>query len=315
MTDDLQTEQFKVKSQDGLDLHVYRWGDPSAARAVVQICHGLAEHAGRYERLGRALAASGYVAYAHDHRGHGQTATSEDQLGFFAYTNGWERLLDNIDCVTEALGERHPRTPLVLLGHSMGSFATQHLMARNPGRYHAVVLSGSSDRPFLALEAGGRLIARGERLRQGPKGHSKLLYMLTFGSYNRKIKNPTTEFDWLSRDPDEVAKYIDDPLCGFTATNQLWIDMLDAISQLRPGLRAKVPCDLPILVLSGDQDPVGEYGRGVKKLVANLRAQGLTQVTDHLYPGGRHEMFNETNREEVTADLLSWLARVLPGDA
>ncbi len=315
MTDTPDSEQTTVKSSDGIDLHVHRWGDTSAARAVVHICHGLAEHGARYARLGQALQASGYVAYAHDHRGHGKTATSEDQLGFFGYANGWERLLNDIDTVTEWIVERHPRTPVMLLGHSMGSFAAQHLMARNPGSYHAVVLSGSSDRPPLPLEAGGRLIARAERLRQGAKGHSKILFALTFGTYNRKIKNPRTPFDWLTRDTDEVDKYIADPLCGFTATNQLWIDLLDAVAQLRPSLRAKIPSDLPIYVMSGDQDPVGEYGKGIKKLVANLRAQGLTAVTEHLYPGGRHEMFNEENREEVTADLLAWLARVLPGDA
>ncbi|MGB1013516.1 MAG: lysophospholipase [Nannocystaceae bacterium] len=312
---DLDTEESTVTSRDGIDLHVYRWGEPSVARAVVHICHGLAEHAGRYARLGRALQSAGYVAYAHDHRGHGKSASSDDQLGFYAYDHGWDRLLDDVDTVTDWIVDRHPRTPVVLIGHSMGSFAAQHLIARNPGSYHAVVLSGSSDRPLLPLEAGGRFLARAERLRQGPKGRSKLLDMLTFGSYNRKIRNPRTKFDWLSRDEAEVDSYLADPRCGFLATNQLWIDMLDAISQLRPKMRSKIPSDLPLLVMSGDQDPVGEYGKGVKKLVANLRAEGLTEVTEHLYTGGRHEMFNETNREVVTADLLAWLARVLPGDA
>lgn len=308
----MRAKTFAFPCDDGVELHVYQWLPEAgrAPKAVVHVAHGMAEHAARYERFARALTGADYAVYANDHRGHGRTAPGEADLGFFATDDGWNRCVADLALLIRDEQRAHPGLPLVLFGHSMGSMMTQQALYEYGGELAGAVLSGSSGKP-PAIAALGRLIARAERLRLGPRGRSRLLRAMTFDDFNKKFAPNRTGFDWLSRDETEVDAYVADPLCGFDVTVQLWIDMLDALPRIAdPAQQARVPKDLPVLVMSGDKDPVGAFGKSVRQLADAYRAAGLGDVTCTLYPDGRHEMLNELNRDEVTADVVAWLDRV-----
>jgi alpha-beta hydrolase superfamily lysophospholipase len=302
---------FSFASSDGAAINIRRWLGDAPPKAVVQIAHGLAEHAGRYHRLALTLTAAGYAVYAHDHRGHGLSAPGAAGLGYFGERGGWRKVVDDLWQLNRRIAGDHPGLPIVLLGHSMGSFMAQQLISEEGDALAGVVLSGSSGKP-PPLAVIGRLIARLERLRLGPRGRSALIHALAFGAFNKPFMPARTPFDWLSRDPAEVDKYVDDPLCGFVATVQLWIDLLDALAEVaRPARQARIPKDLPIYVIAGARDSVSENTKGLQQLLAAYRAQGLERVTHRFYAEARHELFNELNRDEVTRDLVLWLEGVV----
>lgn len=294
-------------ADSGGELFVYRWLPQRPPKAVVQIAHGLAEHAGRYARLAQALTDAGYAVYANDHRGHGRRARTPEDLGFFAENDGWRRCLDDLWHLNRRIAGDHPDAPIVLCGHSMGSFMAQHFISEHGDAVAGVVLSGSGGKPS-PLAVAGRLVARIERLRLGARGKSALIHALSFGAFNKPFEPARTPFDWLSRDRGEVDRYNADPLCGFTASVQLWIDMLDALGDVTSAKRqARIPKRLPIYVIAGGSDPVGGNTRSVAQLLAAYRQAGLERVAHRFYADARHELFNETNRDEVTRDLVGWL--------
>ncbi|MEM7675864.1 MAG: alpha/beta hydrolase, partial [Myxococcota bacterium] len=298
-------EHFRV---EGSPCQGYRFRPAGMPQGAMHITHGLAEHALRYQSLALALNAQGWSVTLHDQRGHGATAQDETELGHFGDSDGWRSAVDDLRKFVAQLRADHPGLPCVVFGHSMGSMITQdYLSSSRVSELSAAILSGVAGPPPPIAHA-GRVVARVERWRQGPRGRSAVLKELGFGSYNRAFKPNRTSSDWLSKDPKEVDKYIDDPLCGFDATNQFWIDMLDNIVEFnRPQRIAQIPRNLPIYIFAGANDPVGQQGVGVKKLVNALRSAGVARVDAKLYPSGRHEMLNEINREEVVADLCRWL--------
>ena len=306
----MQRASATLAAADGAALFVHGWRPEAPARSVVQIVHGMAEHGGRYARLAAALTDAGYAVYAGDLRGHGRSARAPGDLGFFAARDGWSKCLDDIWRVNRRIAADHPGAPIVLLAHSMGSFLAQHLIGVHGDSLAGVVLSGTSGKPS-ALAMAGRLIARLERLRRGPRGRSALLQSLAFDGFNKQFAPARTAFDWLSRDTAEVDKYIADPLCGFAVAIQLWIDVLDGLSAATSAQhQARIPKRLPIYVISGSCDPVGGNTRSVAQLLAAYRQAGLDRIAHHFYADARHELFNETNRDEVTRDLITWLAAV-----
>lgn len=303
----------RLSTDDSASLAVYEWAMPAGATpaAVVQISHGMAEHARRYDRAAQALVRAGYAVYASDHRGHGQTARSPEDLGFFAYTDGWSRVVADLHRVNRHIASRHEGVPIVLLSHSMGSFLAQDYLFTHGSTLAGAVLSGTNS-GGAALVRVGLALAHVERLRIGARGRSKLLQAASFGDFNRRFKPTRTEFDWLSRDPAEVDKYIADPLCGFEMTVQGWIDVFGGLLRIdEQENRERIPRDLPVYLFAGAEDPVGRAGKGVLALAEAYRRAGISDVTHKLYPGGRHEMFNEINRDEVVADLVAWLDRHL----
>jgi len=267
----------------------------------------MAEHAARYERLAEALTAAGYVVYANDHRGHGKTARTDAELGFFARSGGFRRVMRDIEQLIALEKQENPGLPVVLFGHSMGSFLAQALMIERGRDFQAVVLSGSSGKPS-ALASVGKVVARVERVRLGERGKSPFLDKMSFDRFNTAFKPSRTAFDWLSRDEAEVDKYIADPRCGFACAASLWVDLLDALSEISAESRQeRIPKDLPVYIFAGSRDPVGENTKSLDQLLGAYRRAGLRSVTHRFYPGGRHEMLNETNRDEVTRDLIAWL--------
>ena len=301
-------QPFTVVAEDGVEIFVYRWLPSGVPKALVQIVHGMAEHAGRYSRLAAALTAAGFAVYASDLRGHGKTCTSADDLGFFAASCGWRKCIDDLWQVNRRAASDNSGLPIVLLGHSMGATLARQLMAEHGDALAGVILSGSSGQPN-ALAQSGRLTARLERLRLGPRGKSKLIQSLTFDAFNKRFQPARTRFDWLSRDPVEVDKYVADPLCGFPASTQLWIDLLDAWAAIAQSCQG-IPRALPIYVISGMHDPVSAGTKSVIPMLDQFRAAGL-KAESKFYPEARHELLNETNREEVTADLIKWISLIL----
>jgi len=303
--------EFELQTEDGERLPARRWLPQDRPRAVVQIAHGLSEHSARYGRLAEALNRAGYAVYANDHRGHGPRAVPRDR-GHFGDRGGWGKVVGDLWQMNRRIATEQPGVPIFLLGHSLGSFLAQDVVAEHSDALAGTIWSGSNGKP-PAIAGAGRLIARFERLRLGRRGFSPVIHALWFGAFNKPFEPARTAFDWLSRDEREVDAYVADPHCGGPFTTQLAIDVLDALPRVTdPGHLAGVRRDLPIYVFSGARDPVGSNLRG---LIDGLKASGFTRVAARVYDGARHETLNETNRDEVTADLIAWLDGVMGREA
>jgi alpha-beta hydrolase superfamily lysophospholipase len=299
--------EFELRADDGQRLLGRRWLPEGRPRAIVQIAHGLAEHSARYARFAGALNAAGYGAYANDFRGHGPKAAAAD-LGHFADRDGWAKCVGDLWALNRLIAAEQPGAPIVFLGHSLGSFLGRQFVAEHSQALAGAAYSGSNGKP-PPIATLGRLIARAERLRLGKRGKSRVIFQMWFGDFNKPFQPARTAFDWLSRDPQEVDAYVADPLCGFMFTTQLAIDVLDALPYLSsPASLEPIRKDMPIYVFSGERDPVGANIQG---LIGALKAAGFTRLTTHIYPGARHETLNETNRDEVTRDLIAWLDAVV----
>jgi alpha-beta hydrolase superfamily lysophospholipase len=282
---------------DATPLTVYAWPPLDEPRGVVQIAHGVAEHAGRYDRLARALTAAGYAVTSHDHRGHGASVSEEVALGGFG-APGWDGLVDDLVALGERLRTDRPNLPLFLVGHSMGSFALQQAILDHSDLYTGVVLSGST---ALDLLAAG-MAASG--------GSGSDLSAFNAGFEHR------TGYEWLSRDEAEVDTYVADPLSGYALDPATIPALFGAGTRLAdPEALAGIRPDLPVLLVSGDADPLAGGGRLIEVLGERYRAAGVTDVTVRLFPGARHEVFNETNRDEVTDYVIDWLGRRTSGAA
>ena len=302
---------FTFTASDGAALAAYKWEPPTTPRAIIHIAHGLAEHAGRYARTAKALNSYGYAVYANDMRGQGQTVKSQDELGFLAEEDGWNRVVLDVAELLAAEAQEQSGVPLILLGHSLGSYLAQQLIYEHPDLLTAAILSAPNGKPSLFAQA-GRAIARAERLRLGQRGRSQFINSLTFGKFNEAFAPVATPFDWLSRDAAEVKLYFNDGRCGFLSTTQLWVDFLDGISELaNPAHKRLIRPTLPLYIVAGSLDPVCEQGQGAERLAQEYQTAGLTNVTCKLYPEGRHEMLNEINRHEVVTDLTQWLDKLV----
>lgn len=306
----METTTFTLTTGDGIAMFVYKWmPDDQPPKAIVQILHGVAEYAGRYARLADALTAAGYVVYANDLRGHGKTAQDPDKLGLIGEA-GWEEFIKDVKQVTEFINQENYGIPLFLLGHSMGAFLAQSYIQRWGARLKGVILSGTTGKqPLISLAI---FLAKRKLKKQGADALDIPLNNLTLGSLNKSFKPAKTAFDWLSRDEEEVQKYVNDPYCGFNKSNGLLAAMLigEASNWKKAGER-KIPKNLPIYLCSGSKCPVGLMSKGVVALYNRYKKYGITDVTMKLYEGARHEVFNETNRDEVTQDLIEWVNKHL----
>jgi len=285
------------------------WEPEKEPRGSVVISHGMAEHIARYSRLAQALNGAGYAVFGYNHLGHGDEAPVK---GYFADKDGWGKAVSDIESVTAFAKTRYPKAPVALLGHSMGSFLAREYVLRHPKGMDALVLSGTGWHP-KALCGFGRLMAGVMCALGDARAPSKLLDRLAFSANNKPFLPARTPCDWLSRDAAEVDKYLADPLCGFVFSAGGFSDLFSGLWTLSRLSRLRtLPKGLPVLLISGGADPVGGQGRGVKTIARQYREAGLQGVQVKLYPEARHELFNETNREEVTQDLVAWLEASLP---
>ena len=301
-------QDFYFQSSTGrTSIHALKCVPDGKPRAVVQIAHGIAEHIDRYRPFMEFLADKGFVVAGNDHLGHGKSIRVPEEQGFFAEKDGWWRVVDDMDKLHDIMSNEHPELPYVLFGHSMGSFLTRTYLIKHPDKYDGVILSGTGHQsPALVL--GGNAASSVMAKLNGAMGDGAKLDSLAFGTYLNKIENPRTKFDWLSRDSEQVDKYIADPLCGFVGKISLYRDMMQGIKFITDKKNiAQMNKENPVYFMSGDGDPVGDYGKGVERAYKAFCDAGLHDVFMRLYPGGRHEMLNETNKEQVYQDILSWL--------
>ena len=301
----MQPREFIAK--DGVKLYGYRW-DVSKPEAVVIIVHGMAEHSARYDRFAKALNGAGYAAMTLDLRGHGRSAQSGTK-GYFAKKDGWKKVLEDIKTVVDTAGETYPGVPLVLFGHSMGSIFSRVYMSEHGGDIDACILSG-----VTINKKGLRDVAPAiTRLVSffNPIKPSKLLDSMSFGAFNKPFEPARTKFDWLSRDNAEVDKYVEDEMCGFVCTAPLFNDVSKAILYtIKTENVKKIPKQLKIFIISGEKDPVGSDGYDAKYLYESYTKEGL-DAEYKIYANARHELLNETNRDEVMGDILKFLEKAI----
>ena len=301
-------EEFAFPSSIGKNtIHCLKCVPDGAPRAVVQIEHGIAEHIDRYRDFMSFLADNGFVAVGDDHLGHGKTIASPSEQGFFAEEDGWDYVIKDMDKLHDLMREQYPAIPYVIFGHSMGSFLARTYIIKHPDKYDAAIISGTGHQSPLMV-FGGYTMAKMFVKKEGPHAIGTKLNDIAFGAYNKGFDSVRTAFDWLSRDPAVVDKYIADPLCGFVATVSLFRDMMGGVKFITDQKNINtMNKDKPVYFMSGEADPVGENGKGVNRAYQAFCKAGLKDVMIRLYPGGRHEMLNEINKQDVYQDILNWL--------
>jgi alpha-beta hydrolase superfamily lysophospholipase len=301
----MRTAAFQFDAPGTPGVHVHCWQPQGLASGVLLIVHGMAEHGARYARLAAAATAQGWAVYALDLPGHGLTPGVR---GHFADHDGWSVALAAIHALRERIAVEQPGLPIVLLGHSMGSFLAQHYLVEYGAGLSGAILSATNF-TLGPLRSIGWLLMRAEAALLGAQHPSALAEALSFKTFNKAFEPARTPFDWLSRDAAEVDAYIADPLCGFRCTATLWSDLFAAGEPLMNAARlSRIPKALPILLICGSRDPVSAGANGPRQLAGGYRAAGVVDVEVKVYEGGRHELLNDICREETTTDLLVWCA-------
>ncbi|MGV1869859.1 alpha/beta fold hydrolase [Agrobacterium rosae] len=277
-------------------------------KGVLMICHGLVEHAGRYRRFADVMAQQGFEVYAHDHRGHGRTKADDAPIGRFAWKDGVTKVISDVMAIRTLVGERHPGLPVILFGHSMGGLIALNTAVSNPGSFDALSIWNSNLNPGIM----GRLaqfVLRIEKMLKGSDVPSAILPKATFRIWNSKMPEKRTQADWLSHDKAAVDAYVGDPLCQFEASVSLWQDVFE-MSYRGPKLLSRLPKDLPILLVSGNEDAATNDGREIVWLAKQFRDAGFTRVEDTIYPNMRHETLHEIGWEVPAADFAAWARTV-----
>jgi len=275
-------------------------------KAAIQINHGMAEHAGRYGRFAKFLSARGYAVFAHDHRGHGETTAPDAPLGTFGKSDGWQKVLQDVGAINRHINKTYASVPVVCFGHSMGATIAASYALHHPQTIQGAAIWNGSETGFLP----GLLtfLLKIERMFKGSDVPSQLANALTFEAWNKNFKPTRTAFDWLSRDEAEVDKYVTDPLCGFSCSNGLWLDLIGGLCGLSDTAKlAALPKDLPVHILAGAVDPCSSKGKAALQLGHRLEKAGLTDVWKTILPDTRHESLNENNRDKTMADFADWL--------
>lgn len=306
--------EFTFLSTDGkTQLHGMRWEpEGGSVRAVLQICHGVAEHIARYDAFARYLNGLGIAVVGHDHLGHGLSLPEGGTPVYFGAGNTWNTVVDDIYVLHQRIRLWYPDVPLCIMGHSMGSFLTRTYLIRYPGTVKAAVIMGTGWQP-KAVIAGGMAVAKAVGAVVGENGTSDLVTNLAFGAYNKLFAPNRTSCDWLSTDEGNVDAYMADPLCGADATVGLFRQMLSGIrfNQKLSNLRQMDP-RIPVLFVAGEKDPVGDCGNGVRRTYQEFRRAGVQDCTLKLYPGLRHEILNEkAQQQQIFEDIGQWLTSKL----
>lgn len=303
-------EQFTLTAKSGATLNVFHQPSAVTPKGIICINHGLAEHAARYARFAEALSGAGFHVYAHDHRGHGATTAPDAPIGSFAAKDGWQRVLDDTLDVREHAQACHQNLPLHLFGHSMGGLIAVNSAVRNP---HGIAALCAWNMNFSAglLGRAGQAILAVEKMLLGSDVPSVMLPKLTFQDWSKKETDGRTAFDWLSRDPAEVDKYVADPLCGWDASVGMWQDVFKLVFHGADDRNfAGLPKALPVHLRGGGHDPATGGGKAVTNLSDRMVAMGFKDVSTIMGPDNRHECLNDVNRDQVTSDLLCWLDRL-----
>lgn len=297
----MEKEEFFYPSSDGVhQIHAVLWKPDGPVRAAVQLVHGICEYALRYDPFARFLTGHGIAVLGNDHLGHGQSVNDDSEYGYFT---DWRYLVRDVRALRERTAAQFPGLPYFLLGHSMGSFVTRTYLIDYPGDLTGAILSGTAYYSPGAVALGKLVTGFGD-----PKQVNKLFYKLSIGAYNKSFAPTRTGADWICRDPAVVDAYLADPMCNFPTKGGMNHAMMAGLGRVcDPKEVGKMDPATPVFLFAGDADPVGNMGKGVLRVERLLRQAGVRDVKLKLYPGGRHEMLNETNKDQVFSDVLSWL--------
>ncbi|MDD7913352.1 alpha/beta hydrolase [Polaribacter ponticola] len=294
---------------DGKTIFYYKWpsNKNTTLKGIVQISHGVGEHAGRYKPIARILQDEGYEVYANDHRIHGKSAKSDAFLGFYDGNNYFSDAINDMRQLSEIIKKEHPNKKIILLGHSMGSLLSREYVTKYGDDLEALILSGTAG--FMkGLGSVGLFSAKFLSKINGKHRSNELLKNLFFTQFNKKFKPNRTKVDWISSDKNQVDLFEADPLRVEDFSLSVFLDILKGSKKINKSQTfLNTPKELPILIFSGDKDPVGEMGKGVKKVAKRYKKSGIKDLTFKLYKGGRHEMLNEVNKKEVEQDVINWL--------
>ena len=304
-------DEFYFPSKDGnTEIHTIEWKPEGEVKAVLQICHGMVEYIRRYDEFAQFLCGEGYYVVGNDHLGHGKSIQAKSEYGFFNEKYGNACVLGDMHTLRQRTEKKYPGVPYFMLGHSMGSsLLRQYIQMYGNGLSGAVLMGTVADHKKAALLFGKRL-CRVMAAFRGWHYRSKMVDNLVLGAYNKKFKPARTRADWITSDNENLDMYVADPLCSFMSTVNAYYNVFSGMI----GIQRKesvymIPKGLPVLFVSGADDPVGEFGKGVRKIYEKYRAAGIRDVTLRLYTGDRHEILNETDREQVYKDLLGWFEK------
>jgi len=294
-------------------IHYCKWTPDGEIKGILQIVHGIAEYVERYDDFANFLNTQGYLVIAEDHMGHGQSIEGGSVRGYFH--GGWFAAVEDTHQLMRATMVEHPGVPYVLFGHSMGSFMARTILAKYPEcGITAAVICGTGSQPKAALPLLIKVV-EGICRKTGEENPNEQLQGMVFGGYNKRIENPRTPCDWLTRDEKIVDAYVADPLCGFTPACGLLRDMMKGIHYIQQTKNLKnMKKHLPVFFIAGSEDPVGPYGKGVEQAANAFRKAGMINVACKIYPDCRHEILNELNKQEVYADVANWLAPYVMGE-
>lgn len=309
----MKKEEFYFDSRDGEHkIHAIKWiPDATKPVCILQIVHGMAEHIDRYDDFAGFLAERGILVVGDDHLGHGKSVQPGEPYGYFCKDDAPTVLVRDEHRLKKMMQEQYAGIPYIILGHSMGSFITRNYLLRYGTGIDAAIIMGTGMQPKPALMFALALTAL-QGLIFGAKHVSKLVNAVSFGAYNKQIKTPKTPYDWISENEDNVRKYIKDPLCGFIFTINGFQTLFKLIYNLHDKEKLqKMPMNLPVFFVAGADDPVGNYGKGVEQVYRSFEEIGMNNVQMKLYPGDRHEILNETDREDVYGDIYRWILQRL----
>ncbi|MDY3918307.1 MAG: alpha/beta hydrolase [Candidatus Limivivens sp.] len=303
-------EEFTYLSQDQITrIHAVCWRPEGEVRGIIQISHGMVEHIGRYEEFAQFLTKQGFAVVGNDHLGHGKSVVSNEKWGYFAEKDGNRTLLRDMHSLHRRFAGLYPEKPYFLLGHSMGSFLARQYLCCYGEHLSGAVISGTGWHSRWEVKLGMGICRSIARV-LGWEYRSSLVNQMAFGGFNRCITNPRTAHDWLTKDEAIVDAYRADPACSFQFTLNGYYNLFYSLYKLTlPEYLEKMPADLPMLFVAGKADPVGNFGKGVQKAVQSVRDAGVKNVECRLYEKDRHEILNETDREQVFADILEWLEK------
>ena len=303
-------QNFHYSSSDGVHtINAYRWlPEQTPYKGVVQIVHGMVEYVDRYDAFASFLCSHGYVVVGEDHLGHGGSVNDESEWGSFGKSDGFDHIIQDLYQLHKMQAKEFHGLPYFFLGHSMGSFLTRIYITKHGKHLDGAIIMGTGNQP-PALAMAGNILASLISLVKGPTYRSQLINNMAFGAYNQKFSPARTPYDWLTKDEAIVDAYMAEPRCTFVFTVGAYKELFKGLLYLgNPKNVAKTPKELPLLVISGAKDPVGDFGKGVTAVYEKFKAAGIKDVSLKLYEDGRHEILNETNRQEVYEDILQWLA-------
>lgn len=302
-------DEFYFPSKDGnTEIHTIEWRPEGEVKAVLQLSHGMVEYINRYDEFAKYLCQQGYYVVGNDHLGHGKSIQSRTEYGYFNEKYGNACVLGDMHTLRQRTEKKYPNIPYFMLGHSMGStFLRQYIQMYGNGLSGAVIIGVVAEQKRSALRLGKRL-CRIIAVFKGWHYRSKFVDRLAIGSYNKAYKTVKTRADWVTGDQEKLDAYISDPLCSFIFTVNAYYHMFSAMLQMQKKESIyMIPKTLPVLIAAGSEDPVGNFGKGVRRIYEKYKSAGIQDITLRLYAGDRHEILNETDREQVYEDLYEWM--------